>query len=352
MTIKTVLFGLGNMGSHHVRTLDADARFSLVALVDPSKKTMPFPIRSKPQFFSTIDQLQNIDYDVAVVATPTETHYALVHTLLENNKHVLVEKPAATNADDCLSLCMLAKKQNRHLCVGNIERCNPVIQALKEVVEANLIGEIIHIHAMRSGRYPAQVAMGNNVLLDLAIHEFDILQMLFDTFEVVNALCHRTHQEETLDSAEILMQINDAATASIHVNWLTPTKTRVMRLTGTKGTCIIDYISQSCSVFADNLNEKIPQNFMPYTIVQDTFCEKLICTVEKKEPLKEQLNQFFAFLQGNKHVLCHGEEMAKALWLVEECIKKARFIQHTPQAPLETLLDDRPQSTLALIGKM
>ena len=77
--------------------------------------------------------------DAVSVVTPTTTHFELARTLLEQGKHVLVEKPMTDNAAQAGELVQLARARNCVLQVGHVERFNPVFNYL----EALELGTII-----------------------------------------------------------------------------------------------------------------------------------------------------------------------------------------------------------------
>jgi len=65
------------------------------------------------------------------IVTPTTTHFELAKTLLQQGKHVLVEKPMTDNAAQAAELVQLAQQKNCILQVGHVERFNPVFKYLR-----------------------------------------------------------------------------------------------------------------------------------------------------------------------------------------------------------------------------
>ena len=96
----------------------------------------------------------------------------------------------------------------------------------------------------------------NNVLMDLAVHDIDVLHSLVGMhpgFEVKGVALHSILRENVFDTAEILLENSRSMSASIHVNWITPTKIRNLRVTGTGGVCMVDYILQTCVLLGGDL---------------------------------------------------------------------------------------------------
>lgn len=328
--IRTVLLGLGMMGKNHLRVLTSQSQFQLVGVFDPQVKHLP----EHPQVpvVSALEELLTLDFECAVVATPTQTHFELVQWLLKHNKHVLVEKPSASTYEEAKILEQLARERQRVLVVGNIERCNPVVSKLREVLATQVIGRPIHVDATRAGRFPNEVKPGNNVILDLAVHELDVLMLCFGALEITRSFVHATALAGIYDTAEIVARTALGMTASVHVNWFTPQRLRYLRVTGTKGVLEINYIDQTCVVYGYELGQ-YPQ-FDQAVYKKTQFCEQIEMPVVKQESLRIQLAQFYQALKGQSHFLCTGQELVQSVYLAEQCILKAEQGLHPELASL------------------
>ena len=318
---NVVLFGLGNMGRNHFRVLEEDPRFNLVAVVDPKADSLPDTIKSNAKLLRSLEELGALEYDCAVVASPTETHFDVTSRLLDLDKNILVEKPCASTYSEAVKLKTKAQNQGLVLCVGNIERCNPAVSQLKKVMSSSIIGTPVHVSATRGGRFPHEVKEGNNVILDLAVHELDVLRMILGPLNILTSLCHSTSLDGVYDTAEVLIKSEENTSASVHVNWLTPQKIRLLRVTGSSGVCEIDYIKQSCSVFGRDILSKIPEDMTNYTTETDSSFDTITFKIERKEPLKVQLDEFYKALCGDDHTLCMGDQMAESVMLAEKCME-------------------------------
>src|ERR1700761_655731 len=91
--LRIVVFGVGRMGRNHLRLASESTDFELVAIVDPVFKNPPRPV----PVFPDINGLKDVEFDAAIVATPTATHRDVVLDLIKMKKHVLVEKPIASS---------------------------------------------------------------------------------------------------------------------------------------------------------------------------------------------------------------------------------------------------------------
>ena len=319
---KMALLGLGNMGRNHLRTIGASEDFELVAVVDPCVSALPEGAPAGLPLLQDPAKLQAIPFDCALIATPTQTHFEIASHLLGWGKHLLVEKPLASTLDQARTLVAHAQRIPVKMCVGNVERCNPAVGALREVLASGLIGAPLHINATRAGRFPGEVKPGNHVLLDLAVHEFDVVRMVLGPVHVLSSVCHAATLECIYDTAEVLLANDSGVTAAVHVNWRSPQRIRTLRVTGMAGVCEIDYIQQNCTVYGQNLRAHPQLASIHHAAFDDSFtmCDKLSIAPEKRESLKTQLTQFAACLRGDAHFLCHGDEPTESLWLIEQCV--------------------------------
>ncbi len=313
--IRTCLFGLGHMGRNHLRVLQEDPRIDLVAVIDPVTESLPETARPVPLHKHLPDDL---DFELAVVAAPTELHYSLVAGLLKRNHHVFVEKPAASTEAQARELVELARSRDLKLAVGNIERCNPVVSALRKVVASGILGRLVHLNGLRAGGFPRNVKPGNNVILDLGVHELDLFRMLLGPLQIVHGVGHSTQTSGIFDAAEISVRSQQGVTGTVHVNWLTPQRLRSIRVTGSEGLCLVDYIAQTCEVIGPNLKAKATSlGDLPWKAETPGF-DSAFVPVIPKESLKEQLDQLHRYLRGESHVLAVGDELIESVALVEQ----------------------------------
>lgn len=321
-----VLIGAGLMGRNHLRVLQQSPLFDLRAVVDP--RTSAVPDTGKVPVLAKMSELAQIDFDSALVATPTATHHDIVMELIRMGKHVLVEKPIANTEQLGRDLVKAAADRGVKLAVGHVERFNPVVRKLHEVIEAGWLGSVIHYSFTRVGGYPKNILAGNNVLLDLAVHDIDVLRSFVGPVHVEASVCHASWQPPTLDTAEILLRAKSGPSASLHVNWITPTKIRTVRVTGTRGVCFVDYILQTCELLGGSLLNPIePQKIAAFETVQDLYktTDRIAFGVRKEEPLVAQLQQLHALLtSGDFGSLCSGEDAARAVRVAENAMQTDR----------------------------
>lgn len=83
--------------------------------------------------------------DAVVICTPDRLHKEPAVAFAKKGYHVLLEKPMATNAEDCTAIVEACLQSNVMLSVGHVLRYDPVIHKIKELIDAGVIGDVIHI---------------------------------------------------------------------------------------------------------------------------------------------------------------------------------------------------------------
>ena len=199
----------------------------------------------------------------------------------------------------------------------------------------------------RVGGYPETLLQGNNVLLDLAVHDIDVLRSMIGPLKLEASVCHSTVKEGVYDTAEILFTAASSATATVHVNWITPTKIRTIRVTGTRGVCFVDYILQTCELTGGSLMKySVEPESVGYDAIQELYktTDRIQFGVIKEEPLKAQLAQFYRFItEGVSGELCLGSDALGAVLLVERALQLNASRAKTPAN--ERAAEDAPSAS-------
>ena len=310
--IRIVLVGFGKMGHHHFRAITESQRFELVGIVDPMGGGEP----SNIPMVAHLEELSDVEFSCAIVATPTPSHFDIVLQLLRMGKHVLVEKPAASQMEQARELVALASSMKLKLCVGNIERCNPAVLALKEAVVSKAMGKLLVMKSHRAGGRPLAQSPENNVILDLVVHDLDVMASLLGgsdrlSFQAGNGYCGDTG---IIEVADLLGRSVLGVDVSLHGSWRSPVRERWLQVVGSLGVCRVNYMTQECVVWGQHLERIWPGK---KTLKEGAF-QKMVLSPGPTmvQPIQEQLDQFWLFLNERQHCLCYGRE----LLLVQELI--------------------------------
>lgn len=193
--MKAAVIGAGKMGLVHASILSTLPNIELVAICDKSALIRRFlaGIVGKTRVFADVERLLDLDADIIYVTTPIPSHYSVVKEIYSWRKPVsiFVEKTLASNYDDSLKLCELARDSKGVNMVGYMKRFAVTFQKARELVNQNAIGQISSFgaHAYSSDFFGVKEAskMPSNrggVLSDLGSHVIDLALWLFGDFEV------------------------------------------------------------------------------------------------------------------------------------------------------------------------
>ena len=285
--IKAAVIGLGNMGQHHAKAYSAIAEASLVAVCDHNKDRFDRIIKEKDtQYFSSVDDLlASQEIDVVSICLPTTAHFEIAKKCIDYNIAVLVEKPITQTIQQAKELVAYAKEHNVMLTVGHIERFNPAITRVKEWMTEGNLGDVQTILCKRYGPFPKQIKDAD-VLVDVAVHDIDIVQFLVDSQLVSSDVyTHHIHCDDRADYGHLMLQFEPKLMVNIHVSWALPFKQREVEIVGDKGIAIIDCISQSMTYYDVDVEKGADYVSLPLSDPQTV-------AINKKEPIIEECRSF------------------------------------------------------------
>ena len=269
--MKVVQIGVGGWGKNHSRVLSEFGVLSAVCDAN-SQRAEEFGKKYSVNFYDSFENLlEREEFDAALVCTPTFTHSDITTRLIENKKHVFVEKPMTYLSEDGQNLIALAKRNNVILTCGYIERFNPAVASVKDFIKSQKYGDLIRLEFYREHRMPQHIK-DVGVIYDTSVHDIDTAMWLFDeTPEVVFAIAGRINHEHE-DFATITLGFKDNKTATISSNWITPIRVRNFNAVCTEARIFSDFITQEIRIETDNCTEN-PKN-------------------EKAEPLSLEIKNF------------------------------------------------------------
>ena len=304
--VNVGVIGVGAMGHNHARVYSKLENANLMAISD-LLKTKAEEVSNEYNtkgFIDYNDILKMPEIEAVSVCVPTTHHFNVVMDAIENGKHVLVEKPIAFTLREAKAMVKAAKNEGVKLATGHVERFNPAVGKTKELIKNDVIGEVVSASAKRVGPFPPRIK-DVGVIIDLAIHEVDIMFYLFESpvSRIYANMGSRLERCEYEDHAEIMSKFKNGIIGMLEVNWLTPYKKRKLEITGVDGIIALDYIDQSVNVYG-----KSTQNVdVPY-----------------KEPLKEELSSFLSAVNNGEEPKITGEDGIYALKVVTAAMKSAK----------------------------
>ena len=170
--VRTAVIGVGYLGRFHAQKYAALPAAELVAVVDASEENRA-KVAAETGCRAVADYRDILDaVDAVSIATPTPLHYPIAKECLERGIHVLVEKPITTTLDEARSLVETAARTGRVLQVGHLERFNAAILALAGTLRTP---RFVESHRLAPFK---ERGTDVNVVLDLMIHDIDLIQSL------------------------------------------------------------------------------------------------------------------------------------------------------------------------------
>lgn len=326
--IKVAVIGLGNMGKHHVRNYSELEDSELVAVCDLQQDLIDeFSKKYNCKGYTDLDlMLKQESIDAVSITVPTALHFPIAKLIIENKINVLIEKPICDSVEKANKLLKLSKENNVIIMVGHIERFNPAVLKLKEIIDEGKLGKITSLISRRVGAFPAQIKDAN-VIIDLAVHDIDIFSyMLGKQPDNVFANAGRALIDGREDYAEILLTYGDQ-NGMMQVNWITPIRIRNLSITGTKGYAELNYMTQELKLFESNYHED-HDDFGDFIIKFGNPTQTEV-TVEKKEPLAQELSHFLKCVSTNTQPLISGETGIQALKTALQVMQIMKKKDHT-----------------------
>ena len=226
--LGVAVIGTGGWGKNHVRVYKELASTELVAICDVNAErakevASQFGVKA---YTNSTRMLKNKEIEAVSVCTWSTKLAGEALKALKAGKHVLVEKPMATNTKQAGKLLETAEENGLHLTVGFLMRFIPGLQHIREAVENKKIGELVCATARRVSQWPERIG-DVGVVKDTAIHDIDVMRYISNEDPItVYAKTGSMRHIKFEDYAQIMLTYKDGKSAFIESNWLTPYKTR------------------------------------------------------------------------------------------------------------------------------
>ena len=297
--MKIVQIGTGGWGKNHTRVLSQLG--VLVAVCDTdSQKSKEYGEKYSVNHYTTLEDIISFEeFDGAFVVTPTSTHTEIAKKLLEAKKHVFVEKPMTYKSEDGDTLTKLAEKNKVILTCGYIERFNPAVDVVKNIVKEKKFGDLVMLEFHRENRMPRHIK-DVGIIYDTSVHDIDTANWLFDDMpQVVFARAGKINHEHE-DFASIMLGYKNDKVAIISSNWITPKRVRKFSAVCTDAIISSDFITQEIIVEKGEESETI-QN-------------------EKQEPLSLEIQSFLGAIEGKNNQVVKAQQAVNVTKIAEAAL--------------------------------
>lgn len=243
----------GGMGLYHGTAAKRTPGLHLVSAVDANPERITQAEQDFPGLagYREADQLfRDSVTDIAIIATPPNTHFQLALSALEAGKHVVVEKPLCLTIDEADKLIDVAENNQRVLTVHHNRRWDQDFRTLVSLVDAGVIGEVFNIETSVGGfdhpcrAWHSDTDVSGGLAYDWGAHHIDWIDQLYGSApERIFAFGHkrRWHEMTNLDQLRIHLQFSGGREATFFQSELDGFRRPKFYVQGTEGTIVGNY---------------------------------------------------------------------------------------------------------------
>ena len=335
--VKVAVLGTGSLGQNHVRIyaeLAAAGQVELAGIFDTNADTArKIAAKHNTRTFNSVAEAAAAS-DALNIVTPTTTHFDLAKMLLQQGKHVLVEKPMTDDTAQAAELVQLAQQKHCVLQVGHVERFNPVFKYLETVATQP---RFIECH--RLSPYPAR-STDIGVVLDLMIHDLDVVLAFVKSPVTSMDAVGIPVLSKSEDIANVRLRFANGCVANLTASRVYPDRMRKIRVfSGPANPCYIslDYRVQEGFIYRvaregeqeSSLLKKVLAAKLGVgknsAIVSEFGGKRVVrepVPIAKDEPLKLELQSFVNCIREKQTPMVSGESAKRALDLAFEITRQ------------------------------
>ena len=303
------LIGHGYWGEKLARNFNNSEFFNLVSIVDIKKRNLNLAKKKYPSIDlnkNYIDAIKNSLLDLVIIATPTSTHFKIAQFALENDKHILVEKPLSLSLLEVKKLNKIAKRKKRHIFVDYPFLFSGTINFIKKIIDKKEYGNILEIESYRE---QAPVRRDANVIWDLCTHDISILNFLIEKLPYkIKTIKKKNLKKFPVDQAYVNLKYKNNLNVFIKNSWLSPIKIRLIVI---KFERAVLYCDENESIYKikiyKNKSKKDLNNF-----------DLKIPKIDLTEPLFKLAKYIFYSIKNNNNHLFKNSFNEKITTLLEK----------------------------------
>ncbi|MFC3959094.1 Gfo/Idh/MocA family protein [Halovivax cerinus] len=322
------VIGVGSMGQHHARVYDELPGTTLVGVTDADMdRAREIADEYGTQAFSQEELLSRVD--AVSIVVPTRYHFDVLEEAIEAGAAPFVEKPVLGTLDQSEALTRLVDRTDLPVQVGHIERFNPAVTTLAQVIDDL---DVVSIRAQRLGP-PPERRIDDSAVMDLMIHDIDVVcSLLGESPREVHGAGVDGNRH-----ASALLSFDGGTMATLIASRKTQRKVRTLEITAEDCFVVLDYIDQSIEIHRNSAPEYVKDEggvrFTHESIVERP-------TVTNAEPLREELASFCQVVRdgGEPEVTVEDglQALAVAQWIEESARGGSESSDYRPQPEVLT----------------
>jgi predicted dehydrogenase len=296
--IRAAVVGVGYLGRFHAQKYAQAQDCQLVAVVDTRADTRT-EVAAELRTDALADHRQLLgSVDAVSVATPTPAHFEIARDFLASGAHVLVEKPITETPVEARELIALAARVGRTLQVGHLERFNAAILAAEPYLKSP---RFVECHRLAPYR---ERGTDVNVVLDLMIHDIDIVQtMVGAPIVAIDAVGTPVFSEE-IDIANARIRFASGCVANATASRVSLKTERKLRIFEDDAYLSLD-LQQKVMTLIRKRRANEPPGPLPVTIEEQS--------LEPGDALKAEIESFLECIRTGRQPVVPGEAGLTAL---------------------------------------
>jgi len=305
--IKVGVVGIGHLGNYHLQKYKLLPDVEIVGVVDAlHKRSQKAAVLYGCKAFTDHRDLIG-KIDAVSITVPTQFHHSITKDFLAAGIDALLEKPMTVTLEEADDLIDTAREKDVILQIGFVERFNPAVTALGQVIENPMFIESHRLHPF------IERGTDVDVVLDLMIHDLDIiLHFVKSPVKSVEAVGVSVLSDK-VDISNVRMVFENGCVANITASRITLKNLQKIRFFGLEGYHSVDYEKREL-VSLSKTQGSDGKIRIGYNDVEVIPCD----------PLEEEIRAFIRSVETRKPPLVSGQEGRKSLELAVNIVRQMK----------------------------
>lgn len=305
--IRVGVIGVGYLGKFHAEKYSGmdNVRLAGVADIERSRAedvAARFGCRAVTDYRDLLGCV-----DAVSIVVPTQSHFDIGIEFLNHDVDVLIEKPMTTTLEQADDLIEAAESRGRILQIGHLERFNPAVLALKDIITHPMFIEAHRLSIFKDRSTDV------SVVLDLMIHDIDII------LNIVNSEIQSIHAAgapvicEYADIANVRLQFESGCVANVTASRISTKNQRKIRIFQKDAYISVDFTDREITLIRRNENQS--DNPVPGTDFQQL-------SFSETDVLEDELTSYIQAVRTRNSPVVSGQAGRKALAVALDIMEK------------------------------